>query len=624
VWQAAHAGLTSTTSLYTNSQPYPQVYFYDDQRVSDEEDSPVYSVVVRFVDSFGSDMLVGEGIPTMPPANWESAFVFILENGTIILTAQLLPEDLSHMSLPEHVAKRQELEAEVTGLEQQVDQLVGTGFAAWKYQATVTSVVPGYGLDGVIQTGDVISGYRILRTDLEDEDPAFGQALYHNTVVDSETTVVRNGTSVWHAAHAGLTSTLSLCPVWTYPPQQLHSYDDQKVSDEENSTVYSVLVRFLDFSGLEMLVDERIPTMPPANWESAFVYIRVNGVTVVTAQLLAGDLSHMFLPEHVGKRQELEAEIAGLQQDVASLESEVSALEQQLAAASQAIAAKQAQIDSLTASLEAANADTAAKQAQIDTLAADIAAANADIAAKQAQIDALTADLAAANADIVAKQAQIDALTADLAAANADIVAKQAQIDVLTAEKAALQQQLDAANADIVAKQAQIDALTADLAAANADIAAKQAQIDVLLVEKAALQQQLDAANADIAAKQGQIDDLLAEKVALQQQLAAANADIAALTTALQQADADIAALQQNVAELEADNAAYDAQVTAVSGSMATLGSTLAAQFNNPSFVMPGNTPEEQAENLKAALLSLNPGQRQAVFLSLGGVKNGN
>ncbi len=677
VWQAAHAGLTSNISLYTTSPQ--QVYFYDDQRVPDG-DSAVYSVVVRFLDSSGSDMLDGERIPAMPPANWESAFVYVRENGAIIVTAQLLPDGLSLMSLPDHVAKRQELEAEVTGLEQQVAQLVGAGFAAWKYQATVTSVVPGYGLDGVIQTGDIISGNRILRTDLEDTDPDIGRALYQNTVVASETTVTRNGTDVWQAAHASMSSNVLLFLHPYMPPPRAYFYDDQKLLGDEDSPVYSVVVHFLDSSGVDMLADGSMPTMPPANWESAFVYIRVGGMNVVTAQLLPDGLSLMSLPDHVAKRLELEAEIAGLQQDVASLESEVSAFEQQLAAANADIAAKQAQIDALTADLATANADIAAKQAQIDTLTASLAAANADIAAKQAQIDTLTAsladanadiaakqaqigaltvDLATANADIVAKQAQIDALTADLATANADIAAKQAQIDVLTAEKAALQQQLAAANADIAtltasladanadiaAKQAQIDVLTAEKAAlqqqldaanadiatltasladANADIAAKQAQIDVLAAEKAALQQQLDAANADIAAKQAQIDVLLAEKAALQQQLAAANADIATLTAALQQANADIAALQQNVAELEADNAAYDAQVTAISGSMTTLGSTLAAEFNNPSFVMPGNTPEEQAENLKAALLSLNPGQRQALFKALGGVKNGN
>jgi peptidoglycan hydrolase CwlO-like protein len=641
VWGTSHTDGPSRSSLYPDDMGTGRqmAFLYDDEtETGGQADAATYTFVLIFEDAEGNDMLADESMPTAPFASWTSAYVEIRSGMTAIARAELQPTSPAYMSLTDHLDLAEELSTRIAVLEQRIAEMQVEGFVAWKYAATVTYVESGSPLAAAIQVGDTVSGSRLMKTDLPYESFDGNHVVYNNPVLTSQTVVTRDGASVWEANHvAGTASRVSQYFTYYTGEQVAFFYDDELADD---SSSYTVAVIFVDQDGNDMLVDENMLTSAPRNWERAVVYINLAGATLVRAELLPEDLADVglsggeaYLEQLAACSEEvatLTAQVDSLTQEVSSLEADKATLEQDLASANSTIATQLGTINTLMTELAAANADIADKQAQIDTLVAEKAAlqqqldaANADIAAKQAQIDTLTAELATANADIAAKQAQIDTLTAELDAANTDIAAKQAQIDTLDAEKAALQQQLDAANADIAAKQAQIDTLTAELDAANADIAAKQAQIDTLTAELDAanadiaakqaqidtLTAELDAANADIVAKQAQIDTLVAEKADLQQQLDTANARIEAL--------------EENVAELEAANAGLTTQVESVEDSLSALQSALADEFNDPDFTIPGDTPEAQAESLKAAILSLNHGHRQALFRALGGNKNG-
>jgi predicted nucleic acid-binding Zn-ribbon protein len=460
---------------------------------------------------------VDDIIPSEPPKNWDTATIDILTGPEVVATAEVTRESMSAMSAENHVELEQKLEAERDDSRQQVADLVGTGIAAWKYQATITEVAPGSALDGLAAVGDTISGFQVMDTTLEDTNPSDADVSYRDLVITGGSSVIHDGETVWEMDHTGEFSA-ALLQLGVGSMQTIYLYDRQAPEDAVDGVYYTMAMGIFQ-SGHDMLPDGTIPERPPQNWSNAAVHIRdQSGLTIARAVIVENGLVPMSAEDHGNAEAELSSDVSDLE-----------------------------------TSLDAANADIAAKQAQIDALTAELATANADIAAKQAQIDTLTAELATANADIAAKQAQIDTLTAELATANADIAAKQAQIDTLTAE----------------------------LATANADIAAKQAQIDTLTAEKAGLQAQLDAAHATITA------------------------------------------LEQDVEELETANAGLTTQVESVEGSLSALETALGNEFNDPEFSIPGDTPETKAENLRAALLSLNPGQRQAVFKALGGNKNG-
>jgi hypothetical protein len=131
--------------------------------------------------------------------------------------------------------------------------------------------------------------------------------------------------------------------------------------------------------------------------------------------------------------------------------------------------------------------------------------------------------------------------------------------------------------------------------------------ITVTSTDLGGVAQELATAHAAIAALQTQLATANAQNASLQTQLAAANATIASL-------NAQIASLQAQLTAGNATNAALTAQ-------MASLQQMLQTAFADPTFTVPGATPQEQLQNLMAAINTLNAGQKLALYNSLGGKK---
>jgi outer membrane murein-binding lipoprotein Lpp len=183
------------------------------------------------------------------------------------------------------------------------------------------------------------------------------------------------------------------------------------------------------------------------------------------------------------------------------------------------------------------------------------------------------------------------------------VVSLTSQVAALTEQNAALQASLDAANAAMAQLRLQITELTeqnlalqAALEAANAQIADLTSLVDHLTSENSALQASLDAANLQIAQLQH---------------------DLASAQSTLRVANAAIAQLQSDlVAALQSSGAQETALVAA---QMADLLNDLRAAFGDPRFTLPGSTPFEQLRNLVDAVMELNRGRKEGVYVNLGG-----
>ena len=88
------------------------------------------------------------------------------------------------------------------------------------------------------------------------------------------------------------------------------------------------------------------------------------------------------------------------------------------------------------------------------------------------------------------------------------------------------------------------------------------------------------------------------------------------LDQAVAEATAD---LQGRVNSLTAQLAEAEAKLAAAEQEIANLTQSLQSAFTDPQFSIPGANPNEQIENLVGAIENLNYGQRQALYLNLGG-----
>ncbi|MDX9980530.1 MAG: hypothetical protein RBU25_10940, partial [Lentisphaeria bacterium] len=146
------------------------------------------------------------------------------------------------------VAEKAVLVAEKAALQQQLDQLIGTGYVAWKYEAQITQL-PGSspGLD--LQVGDTVSGFRIMRTNRPDQYPEETRALYEDVVVLSETRVTRGGATVWRARHAHERSKV-VVDISLPGQQTVYYYDDQREpGTSKDIAPFMVVVGFVDTAG---------------------------------------------------------------------------------------------------------------------------------------------------------------------------------------------------------------------------------------------------------------------------------------------------------------------------------------------------------------------------------------
>ncbi|MBI4324658.1 MAG: hypothetical protein HY674_05285 [Chloroflexi bacterium] len=211
-------------------------------------------------------------------------------------------------------------------------------------------------------------------------------------------------------------------------------------------------------------------------------------------------------------------------------------------------------------------------------------------------------DLDGCEAELAAAQQEIQSLQSQLASAGATIQNLTQANQSLTIQNGLLQSQLNAANQTI---QGQLD-----------QIAQQQGQINSLTAENTQLQTanaqlttQLAAANRTIQDQQSQINSLAAQNTQLQ--------------TANRQLTAQLNAANQTIQEQQSQITQLQSQLGAVGDQSQHLSQDFRALFNDPQFQIPGATPAQQIANLVAAVGNLNFGQKQALYLNLGGTKPG-
>lgn len=235
------------------------------------------------------------------------------------------------------------------------------------------------------------------------------------------------------------------------------------------------------------------------------------------------------------------------------------------------------------------------------------------------QLDQLLQQIADLQNQVAAQQTGLATLQAAFTTLEANYTALNSQYQASTAEIAALRTARDAALAESATLRTALTAAQAEIATLRSALTAAQAEI-------AALRTSLTAAQAEAALLRSNLADTAARLTAAESSLAAAQASIATLQTSLQSATAQIATLTAEKAQLTASlaqaaaaNTALTAQVTALSGSLVTIGTVLGSDSGNSAFRLPGATPEAQLAALAAAIDTLNHGQKQALFKALGG-----
>jgi hypothetical protein len=160
-----------------------------------------------------------------------------------------------------------------------------------------------------------------------------------------------------------------------------------------------------------------------------------------------------------------------------------------------------------------------------------------------------------------------------------------------------------------------------DLPACDTDppdpgIEALLAELELCQTTNQALAADLDAATAQVTTLQGEAAAAHAEVAALQTQVSSLQSQVSTLETQLAGLQSDLLAAQLALAAANGDALA---KAALISGGVASIQQTLRATFNDPGFVIPGATPEDQLRNLLDALAGLNKGRMVGIYKALGG-----
>lgn len=89
--------------------------------------------------------------------------------------------------------------------------------------------------------------------------------------------------------------------------------------------------------------------------------------------------------------------------------------------------------------------------------------------------------------------------------------------------------------------------------------------------------------------------------------------------TELAQCEADLADALAQIDSLSAENARLQGDLAAAQSALGTVEQTLARLFSNPQFRIPGNTVPEQLDALVSAIVRLNRGRQEGLYVNLGG-----
>jgi hypothetical protein len=199
---------------------------------------------------------------------------------------------------------------------------------------------------------------------------------------------------------------------------------------------------------------------------------------------------YKYITGYAGDRHVLNAEIAQLRYDIASLTISVNEAQEYISIKTVALTTAESELEELQTDLAAAIASGNASIATITTL-------NASIAAKEAEITVL-------NASIAAKEAEITVLNADIIVKSAEIEELNIHIDDLAQQNANLATDLESyyqsyiAATDALAYQAadyqsQIDTLNVEGGSLSAYIATQSQEIEALNLQIQQLLQGVDA-----------------------------------------------------------------------------------------------------------------------------------
>lgn len=187
----------------------------------------------------------------------------------------------------------------------------------------------------------------------------------------------------------------------------------------------------------------------------------------------------------------------------------------------------------------------------------------------------------------------------------------------LSITNAQLQQELAMCQSNETFLEFQIVGLTNQIGQLQGTVATLTAQNNALTNQVAqqqvtinSLTGQVNSLTNQVAQQQAIINALTAQNNALTNQVAQQAALIASLHVQNSALTNQVATLTQENQQLQTTIANVDAQVT-------VLETAFQNAFGDPAFVVPGATLEEQIQNLIAAILNLNHGQRQALYREL-------
>jgi N-acetylneuraminic acid mutarotase len=146
-----------------------------------------------------------------------------------------------------------------------------------------------------------------------------------------------------------------------------------------------------------------------------------------------------------------------------------------------------------------------------------------------------------------------------------------------------------------------------------------QNQVTTLASQNTQLQNQLTVANTQIVQLQGQVTTLTLQNQTLTQQNSQLQNQLTVANTQIVQLQGQVTTLTLQNQTLTQQNSQLQTQVNAVNSGLSNIQQALGQAFSNPQFTVPGATPLERYQNLVNAILSLNRGRLQGVYMNLGG-----
>ncbi len=105
----------------------------------------------------------------------------------------------------------------------------------------------------------------------------------------------------------------------------------------------------------------------------------------------------------------------------------------------------------------------------------------------------------------------------------------------------------------------------------------------------------------------------------LNAQIDVLNAQVSDLNAQVDTLNGQVSGLNAQIAQKDQEIAALNAVIAAAEQEIANLIQALQSAFTDPQFLIPGDSIEEQIDNLVDAIGDLNYGQRQALYENLGG-----